>query len=118
MSAALRRDGDDILLTVHARPGARQSAFAGLYGEALKVRLAAPAQDGRANLELCRFLAAEFGVSQGAVRLLTGQTSCHKRLRILGVASCPALLKAFGNALEKDPAVGRGALLGRAFSTD
>jgi uncharacterized protein len=93
VSVALRRDGDDVLLTVHARPGAKQSAFAGLHGDALKVRLGAPAQDGRANLELCRFLAAEFGVSQGAVRLLSGQASCRKRLRIHGVANCPLVLQ-------------------------
>ena len=40
--AALRRDGDDLLLVVHAQPGASRSEFAGLHGEAVKIRIQAP----------------------------------------------------------------------------
>ena len=54
----------------------------GLHGEAVKVRLAAPAQDGKANRELCRFLAEAFGVPLGAVELLSGESSRHKRVKI------------------------------------
>lgn len=88
--------GTDLLLVVHAQPGAKQSAFAGLYGDALKVRLAAPAQDGRANHELRRFLAETFAVSLSAVVLLSGETSRRKRLRICGVVEYPAALIATG----------------------
>lgn len=87
---ALRQEGNDLLLLVHAQPGAKQSAFAGLHGDALKIRLAAPAQDGRANDELRRFLAQAFAVSPGAVVLLSGETSRRKRLRIAGVSALPA----------------------------
>ena len=92
----LRREGNDLLLVVHAQPGAKQSAFAGLHGDALKIRLAAPAQDGRANDELRRFLAEAFSVSLSAVVLLSGATSRHKRLRICGVVERPAALIAAG----------------------
>lgn len=85
-----------MLLQVHAQPGAKQSAFAGLHGDAVKIRLAAPAQDGRANDELRRFLAAAFAVSVGAVILLGGETSRRKRLRIIGVQALPAALAATG----------------------
>ncbi|MGH8493238.1 MAG: DUF167 domain-containing protein [Moraxellaceae bacterium] len=94
MNAALRHEGSDLLLVVHAQPGAKQSAFAGLHGDALKVRLAAPAQDGRANDELRRFLAAAFAVSLGAVILLSGETSRRKRLRIVGVTVIPDAVRA------------------------
>lgn len=90
--SALRQEGDDLLLQVHAQPGARQSAFAGLHGDALKIRLAAPAQDGRANNELRRFLAQEFAVPQSAVVLLSGESSRTKRLRIIGPRERPAAL--------------------------
>lgn len=92
--SALRREGDELLLQVHAQPGARQSAFAGLHGEALKIRLAAPAQDGRANDELRRFLAQEFAVPLSAVILLSGESARQKRLRIRGVKLLPPVLQA------------------------
>lgn len=91
-SAALSRQGSDLLLVVHAQPGARVSAFAGLHGDALKVRVAAPAQDGRANLELCRFLAREFSVPLSAVTLVSGETARHKRLRIAAPRQWPDAL--------------------------
>lgn len=89
MLPTLQADGRDVLLLVHAQPGAKQSAFAGLHGEAVKIRLAAPAQEGRANHELCRFLAAAFGVSASRVQLLAGAGSRHKRLRIQAPADWP-----------------------------
>lgn len=89
---ALQRDGDDLLLVIHAQPGARQSAFAGLHGEALKVRLAAPAQEGRANRELCRFLAEAFGVPPSRVALLAGDSSRHKRVRVQAPTQWPGSL--------------------------
>lgn len=92
MSAPLRRDGSAVVLTVHAQPGAKQSAFAGLHGEALKVRLAAPAQDGKANRELCRFLAEAFGVAPSAVTLLAGESSRAKRVRIESPQEWPPAL--------------------------
>ena len=82
---ALRQEGDVLFLTIHAQPGTRQTAFAGQHGDALKVRIAAPAQDGRANQELLRFLADEFAVPLSAVTLLAGESARHKRLRI----ACP-----------------------------
>lgn len=84
-----------MVLVIHAQPGARESAFAGLHGESLKVRLAAPALEGRANKELCRFLAAAFGVPQGAVELLSGEGSRHKRVRVTCPRQWPPALEAW-----------------------
>jgi uncharacterized protein len=44
-----RRTADGWTLAVHVQPGAKRSAVAGLHGERLKLRIAAPALDGRAN---------------------------------------------------------------------
>ncbi|MDF2446739.1 MAG: hypothetical protein K0S46_1975 [Moraxellaceae bacterium] len=95
MAEPLRRDGDDVILVIHAQPGARQSEFAGLHGEALKVRLAAPAQEGKANRELCRFLAAAFGVPLASVTLLNGESSRHKRVKISSPRLWPPALAAW-----------------------
>jgi len=82
-----------VVLVVHAQPGARQSAFAGRHGEAVKIRLAAPAQEGRANRELCRFLADACGVALSAVEIVSGEGARAKRVRIRQPRELPAPLE-------------------------
>jgi hypothetical protein len=48
----------------------------------LKVRIAAPPEKGKANQELCRVLAAHYGVDPGAVRVVSGHTSALKLVRV------------------------------------
>ena len=67
---------------MHVQPGARRTEVAGLHGESMKVRLAARAVDGKANAELLRFLADEFGVALRCVTLMRGETSRRKVVRI------------------------------------
>ena len=73
-----------LVLTLHIQPGAKKSGIAGLHGEALKIRLAAPPVDGKANAELLGFLAKACGVPRSAVELLSGETSRAKRVRLFG----------------------------------
>jgi hypothetical protein len=87
-----KQAGDTITLTLHAQPGARKSAVAGLHGDALKVRIAAPPVDGKANEALIAFVAKLFDVPRKQVRLLTGDTSRHKRLEVTGSAVNPESL--------------------------
>ena len=48
----------------------------------LKVRIAAAPEKGKANAELCAFLARHYGVPRSAVTILSGQTSPRKLVRI------------------------------------
>jgi uncharacterized protein (TIGR00251 family) len=75
-----------IRLTVHLQPNARRSELAGLHGDALKVRIAAPPVDGAANAAVIAFLADRLQVPRGSVRLLSGAASRRKRLEIDGVS--------------------------------
>ena len=45
-----------MILELHVQPGAKRSEFAGKHGERIKVRLAAPAVEGKANDALVEFL--------------------------------------------------------------
>jgi uncharacterized protein (TIGR00251 family) len=74
-----------VVLALHIQPGAKKTELAGLHGEALKIRLAAPPVDGKANAALLAFLAKACGVSKSAVELVSGETSRSKRVRIRGV---------------------------------
>lgn len=99
MTADWLREGADgsVVLTLHIQPGARQTGFAGRHGEAMKLRLAAPPVDGKANAALCAFLAGLCGVPRAAVTLVSGETARAKRVRIAGVpAAALAALRALG----------------------
>jgi len=86
MSAAwLRSDGAAVVLSLHVQPGARKTEVAGLHGEALKIRLAAPPVDGKANACLIAFLAETLGITKAKVELVSGTTSRAKRVRIEGI---------------------------------
>ena len=71
-----------LVLTLHVQPGAKRTEVAGTHGDALKMRLAAPPVDGKANAELLRFLAGAFGVPRHAVTLVRGEMSRQKTVRI------------------------------------
>ncbi len=77
-------NNDSITLSLHVQPGAKQTTVAGLHGEALKIRLAAPPIEGRANEALLRFIADFFQVPLRNVELVKGEQSRQKRVAVHG----------------------------------
>ena len=84
MSEWYRRSGEVLTLTLHVQPGAKRTDVAGLHGEALKIRLAAPPVEGRANEALLKFIAESFDVPLRQVELKQGGQSRHKVVAITG----------------------------------
>jgi len=84
MAEWYRHSGDSITLILHIQPGAKQTTVAGLHGDALKIRLAAPPVEGRANEALLKFVAEIFKVPLRDVELKQGGQSRHKRVEIKG----------------------------------
>lgn len=90
MAAWLREEDDGALvLTLHVQPGARRTEAAGVHGTALKVRLAAPPLEGKANAALLRFIADAFDVPMRNVSLIRGETSRDKIVRVQMAARRP-----------------------------
>lgn len=94
-----------ITLHIHATPKAKHSEILGWaqdeHGKlVLKVKIAAPPEDGKANDELVRFMAKWLGIPKSAVTLERGSTSRHKRLKIADesaaskLAALPTVTKA------------------------
>jgi uncharacterized protein (TIGR00251 family) len=79
------RDDGSVVLRVHVQPGAQRTGVVGLHGGALKVKVAAPAESGRANAALVRFVAADLGLRRDDVELVAGAGSRRKRLRLTGI---------------------------------
>lgn len=70
-------------LDVRVRPGAKRDAWTGRLPDGrLRLSIAAPAVEGRANAALVAFVARSLGIPRGAVRLTHGQGGRDKRLAI------------------------------------
>jgi uncharacterized protein (TIGR00251 family) len=72
-------------LEIKAVPNARKSEVIGWLGDALKVKVHAPPEAGKANEELCAFLAGTLGLPKGSVRLARGASSRSKIIEIEGM---------------------------------
>ena len=97
-----RTDGDDaVVLHVHVQPAAGRSAVVGRHGTALKIRVAAAPEGGRANEASADLLAETFGLKRAQVELVSGPSSRAKQFRLTGVD-----LDAFRSRLEREAAGG------------
>ncbi len=85
MADWLQVRGDGVILHLHIQPGAKKTEVAGPHGDALKIRLAAPPVDGKANEALVAFVAKQLGLPKSRVELVSGQTSRAKRVAVAGV---------------------------------
>jgi uncharacterized protein len=75
---------DRIRLHVRVAPGAPHAGVVGRHGDGWKVRVAAPAADGRANEALCALLADVLGVRREALRIVTGAGARDKLVEVRG----------------------------------
>jgi len=73
-------------LRVHVVPNANSNCVVGEHGGAIKIKLRAPAVEGKANAALVRFLAEEMKLPRRAIVLQSGQRSRDKLLRIDGLS--------------------------------
>ncbi len=74
-------------------PGASRDELAGWLGDALKVRVRAPAERGKANAAVEKLVAAALNVPSEAVRIITGHTSPRKVAEIHGLAEADVYRK-------------------------
>ena len=72
-------------LSVHATPKAPKDAIVGWHGDALKLKVRAVAEEGKANEALCRFIAKSLGISKSAVQIRSGKKSRRKLFTIEGL---------------------------------
>jgi uncharacterized protein (TIGR00251 family) len=73
-------------LRFHIVPNAKSDKVVGEHGDAIKIKLRAPAVDGKANAALRSFLAEQLKISERAIVLERGQKSREKIIRIEGMS--------------------------------
>jgi len=81
----VREHENGVRFAVRVQPRAPRSAVTGVYGSALRVRLAAPPVDGAANEELVRLLAGWLGIARRDVSIVGGAASRSKLVEVRGV---------------------------------
>jgi len=87
--------GRAVRLAVRVQPGARRAGAVGLWNGKLKLAVAAPPEDGRANRAAQELLAELFGLRPSSVELLQGHSSRSKVFRLeLPLAAARARLEA------------------------
>ena len=69
---------------VRVQPRASKTEVAGVHGEALRIRVAAPPVESEANEELVRFLAKKLGVARAAVAIVSGDSGRDKLIEVSG----------------------------------
>ena len=73
------------LLRLTVVPGAQRTQVVGLYGDRLKVRLAAPPEKGAANRELIDFLARSLNLPKTSFSL----QGAPSRTKVVAIHDCP-----------------------------
>jgi uncharacterized protein len=80
--AWLEQRGGVSALALHVQPGARRTAIVGVHGARLKIAIATPPVEGRANAALLKFLADRLGVARSSLELVSGANARDKRVAI------------------------------------
>ena len=75
------------LLRIHVIPNAKSDCVVGEHGDAVKIKLRAPAVEGKANAALIRFLAEQLGLPRQSIALERGHSSRDKLIRIDGLTA-------------------------------
>ena len=73
-------------LRVKVIPGASRNEIAGWLGDALKVRVSAPPERGRANAAVETTLSEALGLPAKSVRVVSGTTSQRKIVEVAGLS--------------------------------
>ena len=85
-------------LALHVQPGARRTTVLGPHGARLKIAVASPPVDGRANDALIGFLAKRLELPRSRISMLAGAHSREKRVAIATDLSAEALIAALTSA--------------------
>jgi len=92
MSSDIQKDtlditetNDGVTFTVYVQPRASRNELCGTVGNEIKLRLTSPPVEGSANKMCTEFLAELLGIAKSRVRILRGEKSRHKTIKVFDV---------------------------------
>lgn len=78
--------GTDIVIKVKIVPGSSKNKIVGVYNDALKITIAAPPVEGKANKKCITYLAKYFNVAKSKVEIISGKSSKNKLIKIYDIS--------------------------------
>ncbi|MBA7519709.1 hypothetical protein ES705_11796 [subsurface metagenome] len=78
--------GNDIKIKVKIVPGSSKNKIIGAYNNALKISIAAPPVEGKANKKCIAYLAKYFDVAKSKIEIISGQTGKNKLIKIYDIS--------------------------------
>jgi uncharacterized protein (TIGR00251 family) len=93
--------GLEKILDVWVQPNASRNEILGFRDGNLRIRVAAPPREGKANQLLREVLAGALGVALSQVEILSGHKTRRKRVRVIGLLPNPDMLEILGMSQEK-----------------
>lgn len=95
MPLALISQSGGFVLAVKVVPNSSRDQIAGMLGEELKIKVAQPPEDGKANKAVEALLAKTLCVAASNVQVIAGHSQPHKKVLVVGVAE-DAIRRAIG----------------------
>ena len=92
---SIQEDQGSVTFMTKIVPGSSRTAVVGSLDSAIKIKVAAPPEKGKANQCLIAFLAKRLGIKKQAVTIVSGQTNPLKQIQIEGI-SAKTLLEKLG----------------------
>ena len=86
----IEQRNNQLLLHVKVVPNSSRTQLAGTLGNALKIKIAQPPEDGKANKAVIQFLAETLHLPQNNITLVSGQTRPQKTLQLVGITQAAA----------------------------
>ncbi len=85
MNLKVEQKENSVVFGVKVVPGGSRTALAGVLGDLLKIKVAAPPEKGKANKCLVEFLAKQLGVKKNQIAIISGQTNPVKTIQVTGI---------------------------------
>lgn len=96
MDDCFKISGNDIIIKIKIIPGSSKDKIIGIYNDVLKIIIAAPPVEGKANKKCIAYLAKYFNVAKSKIEIISGQTSKNKLIKIYDISQ-----KDFLDKIEK-----------------
>lgn len=84
LSGWYKQNNNGLTLCLHIQPGAKSNQVVGIIGKELKIKIAAPSIEDKANAELVRYLASLLKIPKGQINIKRGLKSRHKIIEVIG----------------------------------
>lgn len=84
---SIQEKENKILLSVHAKPGAKKEGVCLIDDECIEIAVHAQAQNNKANFALIEYLSDILNLSKNSIQFESGATNRDKQISVTGITS-------------------------------